>query len=410
MSLSLIETSKKALLNNIAQIKKKLTPQQKFMAVVKANAYGHGLLEVVGAIKNKVDYFAVYDFNDALLLRKKKISQPILVLGRTLPSQISLALKHDLEITVSTFDLLEELSFFNHAVIPAQAGIHLPKSLDLDSRLRGNDSESRVFSAKEVAAIKKCKLKIHLCIESGMGRDGFVFLDLPKILTLLKNKNIEPVGLYSHLSSADEKKFDAHSKKQVAELLKWKKALNEIGLKPLVHLAASSGVFIPKIAKAFDLVRVGLSLYGLWPSNEVKKFHQKETNLQPVLSWRAMISEIKFLPKGSAISYGCTHILQRDSKIAILPIGYFDGISRVSSSKGFVLINGKKVPQLGRVTMNIIVIDVTDVVTAKIGDVATIIGRDGDEEITADDWAAWSATSNYEIVTRINSGLARVVT
>ncbi len=369
MNLSWIEISKKALLNNIFVIKKRLKPKTKFMAVVKANAYGHGLLEVAKTIKSKVDYFAVYNFLDAVLLRQNKISKPILVLGRSFANQIPLALKHDIEITISTIDLLK--------------------------------------AAKKISGKKK--LIIHLCIDSGMGRDGFVFSDIKKVLPLLKNKNIEVKGLYSHFASADQRSFDSYSKKQVAELLKWKKELNEIGLNPIIHISASAGVFIKDFECQFDLVRVGLSLYGLWVSPEVRQLNEKETELLPVLSWKTKISEIKFLPKGSSISYGCTHILKRDSKIAILPIGYFDGVSRVSSNKGFVIVNGIKVPQLGRVTMNIIIVDVTDVKEVKEGDLATVIGCDKNEKILADDWANWSQTSNYEVVTRLNPALKRVV-
>jgi alanine racemase len=141
----------------------------------------------------------------------------------------------------------------------------------------------------------------------------------------------------------------------------------------------------------------------------MKKRYQNKTKLIPALSWKTLISEVKSMPKGSAISYGCTHILKRDSKIAVLPIGYFDGIFRMSSSKGWAVVNGVKVPQIGRVTMNIIVFDVTDVKNVKEGDVVTIIGNDGKQTITADEWASWAQTSNYEIVTRINSGMKRVV-
>jgi alanine racemase len=356
-----------ALRGNILAIKKNLPPQQKFMAVVKANAYGHGLLEVVSAVKNDVDYLAVFDFLDAVFLRQKKISKPILVLGKTLPTQISLALKHDIEISVSTFDLLQ--------------------------------------AAKKISGKKK--LKIHLCVDSGMHRDGFISSEAKKVLEFLPQKNLDVVGLYSHFASADEAKFLSYTKKQISELKNWQKELSKIGLKPLTHIAASAGSFLGKLIEDFDLVRVGVSLYGLWASTELKNSKSQKTKLQPALSWKALISEVKFLPKGSAISYGCTHILARDSKLAILPIGYFDGISRVSSNCGFVLVGGKKVPQIGRVTMNMIVLDVTDVASVKAGDVATIIGRNGKQEITADDWAAWSQTSNYEIVTSLGSHLKR---
>lgn len=334
------------------------------MAVVKANAYGHGLMEVVNSVKNKVDYFAVYAFSDALFLRKKNITKPILVLGKIFPSQISLAIKHDIEVTVSTLDIL--------------------------------------LAAKKIFGKKK--LKAHICADTGLGRDGFIFSDIKKILPLLKNKNLEVKGLYAHFASADDSAFDDYTKKQISELLKWKKSFSEIGLKPMLHHAASAAA-ISSQAIDLDMVRVGISLYGLWPSKEIELKHKNKIKLIPALSWKVRIAEVKFLPKGRAISYNCTHILSCDSKLAVLPIGYFDGIPRISSNKSFAIVGGKKVPQIGRVTMNLIVLDVTDVADVKEGDVAEIIGK----KITADDWAMWSQSSNYEVVTRINSGVERVM-
>lgn len=368
MNLSWVEISKKALLNNISQLKKNL-PKAKFIAVVKANAYGHGLLEVANIIKNNVDYLAVYDFRDALILRQKQIKNPILLLGKIFPNQINLAIKHNIEVTVSTFDILE--------------------------------------AAKKISGKKK--LKIHICVDSGFGRDGFIYSDFSKVLKLLKSDKISCVGLYSHFASADDSKFNSFTKKQVDEFLKWKKEFNEVGLQPLVHHAASAGSFFEYRRNDFDALRIGLSIYGLWPSEELKLENQKRVKLIPALTWKAVICEIKSLPKGSTISYGCTHILKRDSKIAILPIGYYDGISRVSSNKSQFLINGTKVPQLGRVTMNIVLLDITDIKNVKIGDEVVIIGNSKKQNISANDWALWSQTSNYEIVTRISSNLPRII-
>ncbi len=363
MTLTWLEISKKALLNNISHIKKRLKPQQKFMAVVKANAYGHGLFEVVNAIKSKVDYLAVFAFEDAILLRKKGVKIPLLVLSRVFEDQVDLAIKHDIEVTVTTFDILN---------------------------------------------LKK-KLKVHICVDSGLGRDGFVASDMKKVAQLLKNSPLKIIGLYAHFAAADDDAFVDYTKKQIAELSRWKKEFAAFGIKPLIHHCASAGALSSKLSNSFDLVRIGISLYGLWPSSDVKKREEKKIKLLPALSWKAHISEIKFLPKGSAISYNCTHILKRDSKLAVLGIGYFDGISRVSSNKSFAIVAGKKVPQLGRVTMNLIVLDVTDVANVKAGDVVTIIGADGDVEISADDWGKWGETSCYEVVTRINSNLKRAV-
>jgi len=362
MNLTWVEVSKSALLNNIAVIKKRLPPRTKFISVVKSNAYGHGLLQVVDAIKSKVDYFAVYDFNDAILLRKNKITKPLLLLGRLLPSQIDLAVKNEIEFSVSNFDLLENV---------------------------------------------KKKISIHLAIDTGLGRDGFVAKDMPQVLKLLQNKNISVKGLYTHFAAPDDSKFNAYTKKQIAELLKWKSALAKINIKPLVHASSSAGTFIEEFDCCLDAVRVGGGVWGLWSSEEVKSLHKHQTELKPVLSWKCSIVELKSLPKGSKISYGGTFTLKRDSKIAILPIGYFDGIPRNTSNKGYVLINGIKVRQIGRVTMNMIIVDVTDVKKIKVGDEAMIIGQQAKETISAEDWGQWAESFNYEITTRINPNIPR---
>ncbi len=367
-----IEISKVALLNNISVIKKNLAAHTKFIAVVKANAYGHGLLEVVSVIKNEVDYLASYHFEDLLLLRRKKITKPLLCLGRVFPEQIAVAIKNNIAVTVSTLDILR--------------------------------------AAQNITGQKK--LRLHICVDSGLGRDGFVESDLEKVVDLLQNenlqKNIEVAGLYTHFASSDSSKFDAYTKSQIEILEIWKKSLAEMGFNPQVHASGSAATLRQK-AVNFDMVRVGLALYGLWPSEQIKQQRKNKNKLQNVLTWKTKISEVKNIKKGSAISYGCTHILKRDSKIAVLPIGYFDGISRISSDKSWALIKGEKVPQLGRVTMNLIVLDVTDVKNVKEGDVVTILGGDKKSAITADDWAMWSQTSNYEIVTRINAQIPRLL-
>jgi alanine racemase len=368
-NLTWVEISKKALLNNVAEIKKLLDKKTKLIAIVKSNAYGHGLLQVAKAIKNKVDAFGVYDFDDAILLRVQKIEKPILMLGRVFADQIDLAIKNKIEISVSNLDILQ--------------------------------------AAKKILGDQK--LMIHLCVETGLGRDGFVFDDMKKILPLLKNKNIEVVGLYTHLAAPDSSDFLNYTKNQIGEFLKWQKALAQIGLNPQLHVSSTAATFISEIDCVFDAVRIGGGIYGLWSSDEIFAKNHQTTKLIPALSWKTRVIEIKNLPKGSCISYGCTFQLKRDSKIAILPIGYFDGIPRVSSNKGQVIINGKKLPQLGRVTMNMLVIDATDLPKIKVGDIATIIGTDKKQIINAKDWGDWSNSFHYEITTRINCRINRVL-
>lgn len=368
MSFSWIEINKLALKNNVAQIKKQLSKKTKFIAVVKSNAYGHGMLEVVSQIKNHIDYLASYHFEDLLLLRKNKITKPLLAMGPVPCEQIKLAIKNKIELSISSLKALED-----------------------------------------ALKLAKNKIAIHLCIDTGLGRDGFVLSDMKKVLQLVGDKKIAVNALYTHFSAPDSSAFNDYSKKQIAELMLWKKALAEIGIAPLIHASATAATFISDFETHFDMVRIGGGIYGLWSSQEVEEKNQKTAKLQPVLAWKAKIVEIKNLKKGSCISYGCTFTLARDSKIAILPVGYFDGIPRISSGKSHVLINGTKAPQLGRVTMNMIVIDVTDVKKVKVGDVATLIGKDKKEVVSAQNWGDWAGSFNYEITTRLSANLPRKV-
>lgn len=362
MLLTWIEISKKALLNNIAQIKKNLPKKTKFMAVVKSNAYGHGLFEVVDTIKNNVDYLATFHFEDAILMRQKGVKQPILVLSRIFKDQVDLAIKHDIIATVSTIDILQKV---------------------------------------------KKPLRCHLCIDTGLGRDGFVFTQLAEVLKAAKKSQLKIEGIYAHFAAADDAKEKSYTKNQIEKLLIWKREFQKNNFKILTHHAASAGSLMGFNNNEFDLVRVGKALYGNWPSQDVQKACAKKTKLIPALTWKTKITELRDLKKGEKISYNCTYQLKKNSKVATLPIGYFDGISRLASNKSFILIGGKKCRQIGRVTMNLIVADVTGVKNLKVGDEAVIIGSQGRAKISATEMASFAQTSCYEALTRINSNIKR---
>jgi alanine racemase len=360
---SWLEINTKNLTHNIAQLKKFSSPRTKLMAVIKGNAYGHGLLEVGKAIAEDVDYLGIYDLNDALLLRKNKIKTPILMLGRTFASEVSQVIKNNIDITVTTFDLLE--------------------------------------------AIAKIKTKpmIHLGIDTGIGRDGFNHNDLEKVAKFIKEKNIAVKGIYMHFSAAEEKLSDDYSKNQINNFLQWKKTIKA----EIYHVSASSGLLMKNFGHEFDMVRTGTAMYGMWTSDDIYERFKNKIKLRPVLSLKTKIVEIKSMSKGDSIAYNRTHKLTRDSKIAILPLGYFDGISRIASGKIEVLIKEKRCKQLGRVMMNMLVIDVTDVKNLKVGDIATVIGKDGKEIITAEECAIWGQTSNLEVTTRLSALLPRQI-
>lgn len=364
-----VEIDTKAIAHNIRALSKRLPKKTKVIAVIKGNGYGHGTEIVAGAaLKARADYLAVFDISEAVALRKAKITLPILVLKSIYPEEIEVAVKYKLDIAVSTFELLR--------------------------------------------ALKKAKLakplSVHVVADTGLGRDGFLLEDTEKVLAhLVGNPNIQVAGLMTHFSGSESREFDAYTVMQVAFLYEWQKRLRDTGIYPMLHASATAGTFLAK-EFGMDMVRFGIGMYGLWPSAETKAIDREDTRLRPALSWKARVSEVKTLQAGSFIAYDCTTRVQRDSIVAIVPVGYYDGYPRTASNKSFVLIRGKRARVLGRVMMNMIVMDVTDIPGVKLGDTAILIGIDKGVSWSADDLAESSGTINYEITTRINETIPRI--
>ncbi len=368
-----VEISTKAIASNVTNLKKILLPKTQFMAVVKGDAYGHGMIRTSEIIlKTGVKHLAVFDFDEAVTLRMSKITSlkkaSILVLRSIEEQQIKDALKNDIEVCVSTFEMLTYL-----------------KKIKLSKKLR-----------------------IHLMVDTGLGRDGFLLDDSERVISLISgNKNIEIIGVMTHFSGSESRNFDSYTIMQVAFLYEWQKRLQEVGIYPMIHASATAGVFLSK-EFGMDMTRFGIGMYGMWPSEETRMLDRVNTKLIPALSWKTKIVEIKELQAGSFIGYDCTLRLQRDSKIAILPVGYYDGYPRGASNKSAVLIHGKRARVLGRVMMNMIVIDVTDIPNVKLDDIVTLIGTDKVNTITADELAQISGSIHYEITTRIHPQIPRI--
>lgn len=367
-NLTWLEIDTKALKHNIQALSKRLSKGVRIMAVVKGNAYGHGMLLVAQAVEKSVDYFAVFDFADAIILRKSGIKKPILVLCPADKTWIKEAVSKNIELTATSCRFLTEVE-----------KTQIPKGK---------------------------KLKIHLNIETGLGRDGFIASEMSKAIKIIsQSKNILVTGLMTHFSGAENREFDAYTKTQVDNLLVWKQAFAGANIHPIVHASGTAGSILDSKYQ-LNLVRFGIGLYGLWPSDETKKL-DKKLILKPALSWKTKIIEIKNLEKGSSIGYNQTFKLTRDSSIAVIPVGYFDGLSRNASSTGKMILNNTIVPQIGRVMMNMCVLDVSNVPGVKVGDTVTIIGSEGKVSVSADDWAVWSNSINYEVVTCINPSIPR---
>lgn len=363
-----VEIDRSALRVNVKTLKSQLRPKTEFLAVVKADAYGHGMIETAKTVLAAgADRLGVFDLEEGIALRKAGIEKPMLVLRSIFADEISLAQKYDLEVSISTFELLNFL---------------------------------------KKAKLKK-PLKVHLMTDTGLGRDGFLLEDSAKVLALVvKNKNIDLVGVATHFSASESRMYDSYTVMQMAFIFEWQKLFAEVGMHPIVHASATAGVFIsPEFG--IGMTRFGIGIYGLWPSPETAQISKGKT-LKPALSWKTVVNEVKKVQAGSYIGYDLTHRVVRNSTIAILPIGYADGYPRSASSKASVLIKGKRARILGRVMMNMVVVDITDIPGVKIGDTVTLIGHDRKETISAEELAQAAGTINYELVTRIDPRVPRI--
>ena len=376
-----IEVDKKAIVSNYKTFRGLISKKTKLMAVVKSNAYGHSLIDFSREVERLgADWLGVDSIVEALALRREGIRSPILVLGYTFPERFKEAADNDISLTVSTFDNLT--------------------------------------AARKFRSNLKQPLKIQIKVDTGMHRQGFLAGDLPKILSLLEIRNlpvrqagwkleIEPEGLYTHFASAKNPAFPEHTKRQIVEFEKWRGAFKKAGLKVLSHASATAGAMLFPEAH-YDMVRIGIGLYGLWPAKEVEAFYNKRRILTPALSWKSIISEIKELPSGAKIGYDSTEALSRRSKIAVCPVGYWHGYPRSLSSIGQVLVRARRAKVLGRVSMDMLTIDISDISGIKVGDEVTLIGASGKEKLSAHALADLSDSSWYEIITRLNPLIKRI--
>ena len=374
-----LEINLENLKNNVQNLKSLLKKETKFLAVVKSNAYGHGLIETSRAlVQFGADWFGVINIDEAIDLREAGIFKPILILGAISAKDARLAANQDISVPIISLSMAREISDIN-------------------------------FDKP---------LKIHLKIDTGLNRLGLEIGEIAEAVRLLKsNRNIEFEGIYSHLASVEENDL-AFTKLQIENFKKAVKILEENQIKNSIkHLGATAAAILQPETH-FDMVRCGIGLYGLWPSVENKKTYclkhgenfslrSKNNFLMPVLSYKTEIIQIKKVGQGEKIGYGCTYEAKKDMTVGILPIGYYEGVDRGLSNCGQVIISGIRCPIVGRVAMNMTIVEISNVNVQLSNKVATIIGQDGDEEIAADEIAEKLGTINYEIVTRLPAHIER---
>ncbi|MDP3965114.1 MAG: alanine racemase [bacterium] len=372
--LTWIEISQSALEHNLKNFRKLAGRSPLLMPVVKGNAYGHGLAAIAQIVQKQADWLAVVNVGEALALRQAGVRKKLMVLGFFDPNQISLAVGKNIVLPVYTLTMAKQIS--------------------------------------AAAQAKRKTFPVHVKLDVGTSRLG---LRPEKTLAFLRQIKKLPglriEGAYSHL--ADSENFDQkYTKLQVEIFTKTLELFEEVNIKLRYrHLACSAATLINSQTR-FDILRIGIGLYGLWPSIETKKLYEKKFNhftLQPVLSWHTRVIQIKQVPKNTFIGYGCSYRARRDTRIAVIPVGYWDGYDRGLSNRGEVLIRGKRRPVLGRVCMNMLMLDVTDRPNVRVGDIATLIGQQGKESISAEELAEKAQTIHYEIVTRIQPELPRII-
>lgn len=361
-----IEISKDALDHNYQLFRGMINKDCKLMAVVKSNAYGHDLvqysrrLEMLGA-----DYLGVDNITEAIALRKNDIKLPILILGYTLPARIIDVVNSGSEMTVSNMEQLQEI-------------------------------ENRKFDKK---------VRVHLKIDTGMHRQGFQEDEIDGLIEKLKTcKNIEIIGIYTHFADSKNPTFPANTRKQIATFNPICDKFKSAGYQFIKHAAATAGA-LAYPESHFDMVRVGIGLMGLWPSVEVGAAFEDKVKLIPILTWKSILSEVKSVKCDERVGYDCTERMNKDSRLAIVPVGYWHGFKRSLSGIGRVGIHGKLARVVGRISMDMVVVDVTDIPEAKSGD--TVILISGDQELSAYQMAKLVDGSWYEIVTNLNPQILR---
>jgi len=367
-----VEISKGAVANNIKSFRSILSPSTRLAVAIKSNAYGHGIeLMAKLAIENKVDVLAVNSLEEAIQL--KTLHSPILIMGE-IPN------------------IEERLTEINHDNFWIVA-----------SRL------------KEILLLNKLsnKPRIHLKTDTGMGRLGYGGKDLTKLLTDLKANEVKLSGLMMHFASTEDFTEHSYSMQQLKTFKEYIDQAEKCGYNDIIrHASSSASTMLFKDAH-FDMVRIGISLYGLWPSLETRlslSLMGKNTfDLSPVLSWKTNVVHLKKVPSGTYIGYGSTFKTNYPTTLAVIPVGYHEGFDRRLSNQGYVLINGERAHVIGRVCMNMTMVDVTHIRDVKIGNEVVLIGKSGKETISADTIANLIGTINYDVVTRIHPSIPRVL-
>ncbi|MBN1232565.1 MAG: alanine racemase [Candidatus Coatesbacteria bacterium] len=374
---SWIEIDKASLLQNLDYFRQSIKKDVKIASVIKANAYGHGIEEVASIIADRTDFFAVHSIEEARIIRRFK--KPILIMGYVQLKDIEEAIESDYHFAVYNIETIMKISEFS---------IKLNKDV-----------------------------LVHLKIETGTNRLGFTETELRNAIGIIsRNEKIKVCGAYTHFANIEDTTNHYYAELQLS---RFNERLNTIETTmnrkvDYPHTACSAASLLFEEAQ-FKMIRLGIALYGLWPSKEtllsfmLKKHDDSPAVLKPVLSWKTRVAQLKWVEEGDYIGYGCSYRTTSKTRLAILPIGYSDGLDRSLSNNGYVLINGKRAHIRGRICMNLTIVDVTHIEEVKLENEVVIIGKSGYEQITAEYHASWANTINYEIIARLGGHIKRII-
>lgn len=367
-----------ALAHNMRELRRVASPSAGMMAVVKADGYGHGAVRVSEvALQNGADQLAVARMGEAMQLRNGGIEAPLLLFGYCLPEYVAYLAEHDIRASVGSLDAAGQLS--------------------------------------EEAGRLGVRLKVHIKVDTGMGRLGIVPNSLLEaetspgsaigaVLAIAGLPHLEVEGIYTHFASADSADKSS-ARKQLTLFMDLLERLKKSGFEAPIRHAANSAAILELPESHLDMVRPGIVQYGLWPSAETDR---RLIDLIPVMSLTSSVIQVKSVPAGFRISYGSTYETPAPTRIATVPVGYADGYSRILSSRGSMLVHGVKVPIVGRVCMDLTMIDVGAVAGVQPGDEVVLMGQQADGEISADEVAGLLNTINYEVTSAITSRVEKV--
>jgi len=377
---SYIELSKSALNNNINYLKGLANKDTRFSIVIKANAYGHGIEDLLPMIEEcGVDHFTVFSVAEAMRAHKVKQKQcEIMIVGWIDDDHLAWAIENEVSFYIFTLE--------------------------------------RLYATCRVAQKMKKPAKVHIEIETGMHRTGFYKEELKDVVRIIEENRtyFEVKGVCTHFAGAEEMVNHDRIEKQIHRFKDITNWLEKQGIIPeSYHCACSAGLLnFPETA--LDLVRIGISSYGFWPNTETKMLNlndadQSNDPLERVLSWKSVVMSVKHVAENEYVSYGRSYLTNHPTKIATIPVGYGYGFSRTLSNNGYVLIRGTRVRVVGAVNMNMMVVDVTDLEEVKVNDEVVLIGKQGDQTITVSSFSDMNNSMNYELLTRLPSHIPRRV-